>query len=120
MGRRIRVGSAYGVDAGTMLAVIVARISGGRAIVAVGVGAVATDLPLTGEVIDLYGTGGAAPAAASGPCRASTCVASGMLSPPGSLHCRQIDGDGRCPAPAFLVLGLRWPLIVRTILSRSG
>jgi hypothetical protein len=43
-----------------MLAVIVARISGGRAILAVGVGAVATDLPLTGEVIDLYGTGGAA------------------------------------------------------------
>jgi hypothetical protein len=60
VGRLVRVGSAYGVDAWTMLAAIVARISGGRAIVAVGVGAVATDLPLTGEVIELYGTGGAA------------------------------------------------------------
>jgi hypothetical protein len=60
VGRLVRVGSAYGVDAWTMLAAIVARISGGRAIVAVGVGAVARDLPLTGEVIDLHGTGGAA------------------------------------------------------------
>jgi alkanesulfonate monooxygenase SsuD/methylene tetrahydromethanopterin reductase-like flavin-dependent oxidoreductase (luciferase family) len=76
--------AAYGVDAWTMLAAIAARttrvrlgtmltplpwrrpwkvasqvatldqISGGRAILAVGMGAVTTDLPLTAEVIDLH------------------------------------------------------------------
>jgi alkanesulfonate monooxygenase SsuD/methylene tetrahydromethanopterin reductase-like flavin-dependent oxidoreductase (luciferase family) len=75
--------AAYGVDAWTLLAAIAARtsrvmlgtlltplpwrrpwkvasqvvtldqVSGGRAILTVGLGAIATDLPLTGEVIDL-------------------------------------------------------------------
>src|ERR1700694_4617745 len=77
--------SAYGVDAWTLLAAIAARttrvrlgtlltplpwrrpwkvasqavtldqVSGGRAILAVGLGAVTTDLPVTGEVTDLRG-----------------------------------------------------------------
>lgn len=77
--------AAYGVDAWTLLAAVAARttrirlgtlltplpwrrpwkvasqvvtldqISGGRAILAVGLGAVTTDLPMTGEVLDLRG-----------------------------------------------------------------
>src|ERR1022692_1065762 len=77
--------AAYGIDAWTLLAAIAARttrvrlgtlltplpwrrpwkvasqvvtldqLSGGRAILAVGLGAVTTDLPLTGEVTDLRG-----------------------------------------------------------------